>query len=114
MRPAVTSEAPDGSSMVVSDLRTRKAGTTVAVKRNWFSASISVTSVATRMLIRPAARTTGWNTRDTPNGLKSTPIWQDWTDVPGTTVQFSLLGTGISPPAVNFALSPEIAVRVGS
>jgi hypothetical protein len=29
-------------------------------------------------------------------------------------LQLSLLGTGISPPAVNLADSPEIAVRVGS
>src|SRR4051812_21187102 len=112
MRPAVIITAPDGSSTVVSDLRTFMPGTAMLPMRIWFSGSTSVTSVATRKLIRPSASTTGVKLKVTPYGLYSTPIAQDLR--PPTVVQSSLLGIGISPPAVNLADSPEIAVSVGS
>ncbi len=54
--------------------------------------------------MRPGESTTGVNARFTPNGLNVTLIWPL---SPAT-------GTGNSPPARKFAVSPETAVKVGS
>src|ERR1700730_19085183 len=59
--------------------------------------------------LRPSARTTGENRKVTPYCLNSVPIWQT-----PTPVQLGAVGTGISPPTVSFALSPETAETVGS
>ena len=66
------------------------------------------------MLMRLSASTSGVKVSVTPKGLNSIPIGQTRVLMPAVTVQSWLLGTGISPPAVNFAVSPEIAVSVGS
>ena len=54
--------------------------------------------------MRPSDMTTGVKPRPTPNGLNSIVI----------SPLSSATGTGNSPPARNFADSPEIAVSVGS
>src|SRR5262249_28303472 len=58
------------------------------------------------MLIRPSERTTGVNVRPTPNFLNSTEG--------GHVTQFPGTGNGNSPPNRNCAVSPEMAVRLGS
>src|SRR3981189_1791630 len=70
----------------------------------------SETSVITRRLIRPSVITTGVKLREMPNFLKL--IWVVQTCVVGS--QEYPAGTGNSPPAMNVADSPEIAVRLGS
>ena len=64
----------------------------------------SLTSVSMRKLMRPSDSTTGVKARPTPNSLKVTESWP-W---------LSTNGIGNSPPARNFAVSPDTAVRVGS
>src|SRR5690349_24240664 len=68
------------------------------------------TSLMTLRLMRPSDRTTGVKFRPTPNFLNWICVWQ----IDGVPVQLKPAGTGNSPPARNFADSPEIAVRLGS
>ena len=78
-----------------------------------FDLSTSVTSVPTRMLIRPSLRTTGVKASDTPNGLKvmvGVQVWAPVVDV----LQVGVDGIGSSPPARKFASSPETAPSVVS
>ncbi len=54
--------------------------------------------------MRPSDITTGVKARPTPNSLKVTE----------SLPSLSTTGTGYSPPARNFAVSPDTAVRFGS
>src|ERR1700691_5824664 len=118
--PAIASEPPEGISTVVSTRRVRIDGTVaVLVVPGWvmvieFCDERSDTSVITLRLMRPSLSTTGVKLRLTPNFLKSIDGWQ--VDGPPATVveQEKPLSTGNSPPAMNVAVSPEIAVRLGS
>ena len=58
--------------------------------------------------------TTGVKTRLTPYSLNVMLGTQLWMVLPVCVLQLRFPGTGICPPAVKFADSPEIAVRVGS
>lgn len=103
---------------MVSARRVRTAGivrVAVVVPRlcvsvSAFSLVSSETSLITFRLMRPSASTTGVKLRPTPNFLNCTEVWQ--LRVVGSQVKPP--GTGNSPPARKFALSPEIAVSVGS
>src|ERR1700754_3304132 len=115
MRPAIAIEPPDGSSWVVSARRVLIEGTvselpTACVRVMEFSFDSSDTSVITRRLMRPSLITTGVKLSEIPNFLKL--IWVVQTGVTGS--QEYPAGTGNSPPAMNVADSPEIAVRFGS
>src|SRR6201991_1772940 len=115
MRPAIAIEPPDGSSWVVSARRVLIEGTvselpTACVRVMEFSFDSSDTSVITRRLMRPSLITTGVKLSEIPNFLKL--IWVVQTCVTGS--QEYPAGTGNSPPAMNVADSPEIAVRFGS
>src|SRR3981081_1144645 len=106
---------PDGISSVVSARRVLIEGTvsvlpTACVRGMAFSFDSSETSVITRKLIRPSDSTTGVKLSEMPNFLKL--IWVVQTCVTGS--QEYPAGTGNSPPAMNVADSPEIAVRLGS
>ena len=107
----MTSEPPLGSSSVVSARRTLSAGTVMPLlavdpcMTKAPSDESSLTSVEIFRLIRPSLSTTGVKFRPTPKGLNSS-----WT-LPSRSRD---VGTGNSPPARNFADSPEIAVRLGS
>src|SRR5205823_6316299 len=68
------------------------------------------TSVLTRRLMRPSDSATGVNASATPNFLYSTDVWQ----LRPSESQVMPPNTGNSPPARKLALSPEIAVRLGS
>src|SRR5207302_7870007 len=72
----------------------------------------SETSVMTLRLMRPSDITTGVKLMLTPNFLKSTCAWQTGGDF--VVSQLKPAGIGNSPPARNVALSPEIALSVGS
>ena len=63
-------------------------------------------------LMRPSESTTGVNTRLTPNFLNVICGWQ--TGGERVVSHDSPFGIGNSPPATNVAVSPEIAVRLGS
>ena len=65
----------------------------------------SLTSVEICSEMRPGASTTGVKDRPTPNCLKS---------IGDVAVAVAATGTGNSPPARNFAVSPDTAVRLGS
>src|SRR5438874_2947890 len=107
---------PDGNSTVVSVRRTESAGS-VRPPTAWpelltpplrVKAPVlvsSLTSVEICSEIRPSLSTTGVKANPTPNGLYSTVMLPD---------RSCDIGTGNSPPARNFAGSPEIAVRFGS
>src|SRR5882757_6284635 len=115
MRPAIAIEPPDGISRVVSARRVLIEGTVSELPTAWvmvmeFSFDSSDTSVITRRLIRPSLITTGVKLSEMPNFLKL--IWVVQTCVTGS--QEYPAGTGNSPPAMNVADSPEIAVRFGS
>src|SRR3954454_12828504 len=107
---------PDGISSVVSARRVLIDGIVVPP---WpplraFSDEISDTSVITRRLIRPSVSTTGVKLRDIPNFLKLT-VWTQFPTAPAVVVwQLTPVGIGNSPPEMNVADSPEIAVRLGS
>src|SRR5689334_5353238 len=77
-----------------------------------FSVDRSETSVITFRLIRPSVRTTGVKTRLTPNFLNVICGWQSGGD--RVVSHDNPFGMGNSPPAMNVAVSPEIAVRFGS
>src|SRR6266699_3806243 len=74
----------------------------------------SETSVITRRLIRPSVSTTGVKLSEIPNFLKLT-VWMQFPIAPDVVVwQVTPVGIGNSPPEINVADSPEIAVRLGS
>src|SRR6266705_662453 len=117
IRPAIAMEPPDGISSVVSARRVLIEGIVVPptppVKA--FSVETSETSVITLRLIRPSVSTTGVKLSEMPNFLKLTV----WTHPPIAPVvvdvwQVTPVGMGNSPPEINVADSPEIAVRFGS
>src|SRR5271154_4983241 len=116
MRPAIAIEPPDGISSVVSARRVLIEGIVVPpappVKEFWVE--ISDTSVITRKLIRPSLMTTGVKLSEMPNFLKVT-VWMHCPIAPLVVVwQVTPVGIGNSPPEMNVADSPEIAVRFGS
>src|SRR3954454_10779846 len=107
-------EPPDGISSVVSARRVRIEGTEIPLMLMELSFEISETSVMTRRLIRPSVSTTGVKFNEMPNFLKAidgahcptAPAGFDWHVTP--------VGKGNSPPTMNVADSPEIAVKFGS
>src|SRR3954471_8351953 len=79
-----------------------------------FSADTSETSVITRRLIRPSLRTMGVKLSEMPNFLKLT-VCTHCPIAPAVVVwQVTPVGIGNSPPEINVADSPEIAVKFGS
>src|SRR6201981_3081730 len=116
MSPAIAIEPPEGISSVVSARRVLMEGIVVppAPPCKAFSGEISDTSVITRRLMRPSVRTTGVNLSEMPNFLKLT-VWTHCPIAPAVVVwQVTPVGIGNSPPEINVADSPEIAVRFGS
>src|ERR1700739_3003294 len=116
MRPAIAIEPPDGISSVVSARRVLIEGIVVppAPPVKEFSCETSDTSVITRRLIRPAVSTTGVKLSEIPNFLKLT-VWTHCPIAPEVVVwQVTPVGIGNSPPEINVADSPEMAVRFGS
>src|SRR5262249_29447488 len=109
---------PDGISTVVSARRVWIDGTVsdadepVTCRVIAFSVERSDTSVMTFRLILPSVSTTGVKTRLTPNFLNVICGWQIGGD--RVVSQDRPFGMGNSPPAMNVAVSPEIAVRLGS
>src|ERR1700719_2757198 len=116
IRPAIAIEPPDGISSVVSARRVLIEGIVVppAPPVKAFSCETSDTSVITRRLIRPSESTIGVKLSEMPNFLKAI----DGAHCPMPPVELVVhctpVGTGNSPPAMNVADSPEIAVRLGS
>src|ERR1700722_20040701 len=114
MRPAIASDPPEGISSVVSARRGLIEGTLIPLMLTELSFDGSETSVITRKLIRPSVSTTGVKFSEMPNFLKAIdgahcptePAAVVWHVTPG--------GNGNSPPTMNVADSPEIAVRLGS
>src|SRR5207302_7058312 len=78
------------------------------------SSAISDTSVITRRLSRPSVSTTGVKLSEMPNFLKLIEGEQGPLPPPCADWQVTPVGNGNSPPAMNVADSPEIAVRFGS
>src|ERR1700710_3208728 len=114
MRPAIAIEPPDGISSVVSARRVLIEGTVIPVTVIELSSDTSDTSVITRRLIRPSFSTTGVKLSEMPNFLKLT-VWTHCPIAPAVVVwQVTPVGIGNSPPEINVADSPEIAVRLGS
>src|SRR5260370_10049155 len=116
MRPAIAIAPPEGISSVVSARRVLIEGIVVPalapVKE--FSDETSDTSVITGRLIRPSVSTTGVKLSEMPNFLKVT-VWTQFPIAPAVVVwQVTPVGMGNSPPEINVADSPEIAVRLGS
>src|ERR1700682_5302058 len=112
----IASAPPDGISSVVSARRVLIEGTVVppAPPVKAFSVETSDTSVITRRLIRPSLSTTGVKLSEMPNFLKLT-VWTQLPIAPPVVVwQVTPVGIGNSPPEINVADSPEIAVRLGS
>ena len=67
------------------------------------------------MLMRFSDRTTGVKfKRDAERLVLDADGARAWPPANGRVEQLCDFGIGISPPAVNFAVSPEIAVSVGS
>src|SRR3984893_1812526 len=114
--PAIAIEPPEGISSVVSARRGLIEGIVVppAPPVKAFSVETSDTSVITRRLIRPSVSTTGVKLSEMPNFLKLTEGEQGPVPPPGAVWQVTPVGNGNSPPAMNVADSPEIAVRLGS
>src|SRR3954468_4125255 len=115
MRPAIAIAPPEGISSVVSARRVLIDGTvselpTACVRVMALSFDSSENSVITRRLMRPSESTTGVKLSEMPNFLKLIWVVQTWV----TGSQEYPAGTGNSPPAMNVADSPEIAVRLGS
>src|SRR5580692_4156589 len=78
------------------------------------SLDTSDTSVITRRLILPSLSTTGVKLSEMPNFLKAIE-GAHWPTEPAAVVwHVTPVGIGNSPPAMNVADSPEIAVRFGS
>src|ERR1700690_1024577 len=78
------------------------------------SLETSDTSVITRRLMRPSASTTGVKLSEMPNFLKAIDGAHCPTAPAAVVWQVTPVGNGNSPPAMNVADSPEIAVRLGS
>src|SRR5215475_6902241 len=116
--PAIASAPPDGISTVVSARRTRIDGMVTfwvapgTVSDSALSLDRSDTSVITLRLMRPSDSTTGVKFMLTPNFLNSIEAWQSGGDL--VVSQLRPAGMGNWPPARNVALSPEIALSVGS
>src|SRR6266404_9286670 len=109
-------EPPEGISSVVSARRVLIEGIVdpLAPPVKEFSVETSDTSVITRRLIRPSVSTTGVKLSEMPNFLKAT-VWTHCPIAPAVVVwQVTPVGIGNSPPEINVADSPEIAVRLGS
>src|SRR5882762_2582230 len=111
IKPAIAIAPPDGISSVVSARRVLTEGM-VSELPAWFnvmelSLDSSETSVITRRLIRPSVITTGVKLSEIPNFLEV--AWVVQGRVIGS--QEEPAGNGNSPPAMNVADSPEIAVR---
>src|SRR3984957_9437684 len=105
---------PDGISSVVSARRVLIEGTEIPLILIELSVETSDTSVMTRRLIRPSVSTTGVKLSEMPNFLKEIE-GAHWPTEPDANVwQDTPVGIGNSPPAMNVADSPEIAVRLGS
>src|SRR6202140_3113958 len=116
IKPAIAIAPPEGISSVVSARRVLIEGIVdpLAPPVKEFSVETSDTSVITRRLIRPSVSTTGVKLSEMPNFLKLT-VWTQFPIVPVVDVwQVTPLGIGNSPPEINVADSPEIAVRFGS
>src|ERR1700688_345835 len=109
IRPAIAIAPPDGISSVVSARRVLIEGTVIPVTVTELSSEISDTSVITRRLIRPSVSTTGVKLSEMPNFLNIIEGEQG-----GAKQVVGGCGNGNSPPAMNVADSPEIAVRFGS
>src|ERR1700690_3709528 len=78
------------------------------------SLETSDTSVITRRLMRPSASTTGVKLSEMPNFLKAIDGAHCPTAPAAVVWQVTPVGNGNSPPTMNVADSPEIAVRLGS
>src|SRR5882724_7949432 len=78
------------------------------------SLETSDTSVITRRLIRPSVSTTGVKLSEIPNFLKATDGAHCPTEPAAVVWQVTPVEIGNSPPEMNVADSPEIAVRFGS
>src|ERR1035441_5602380 len=113
--PAKASDPPDGISTVVSARRVLIEGMVSVwppcTRVTALSVDRSDTSVITLRLMRPSDSTTGVKIKLTPNFLKSIDVWHCTT---GGGLHCNPLGTGNVPPATKLAVSPEIAVRLGS
>src|ERR1700733_11692164 len=114
MRPAIAIEPPEGISSVVSARRVLIEGTVIPVTVIELSSDTSETSVITRRLIRPSFNTTGVKLSEIPNFLKELEGAHCPTAPAAVVWQVTPVGMGNSPPAMNVADSPEIAVRFGS
>src|SRR6476659_708697 len=116
MRPAIAIAPPDGISSVVSARRVLIEGIVVPPEPpvKAFSAETSDTSVITLRLIRHSVSTTGVKLSEMLNFLKLT-VWSHCPIAPAVVVwQVTPVGMGNSPPEINVADSPEMAVRFGS
>src|SRR5258708_9657959 len=114
MRPAIAIEPPEGISSVVSARRVLTEGTVIPVTVIELSSDTSEPSVITRRLIRPSFSTTGVKLSEMPNFLKEMEGAHCPTAPAAVVWQVTPVGIGNSPPAMNVADSPEIAVRFGS
>src|SRR6185437_10908450 len=114
IRPAIAIAPPEGISSVVSARRVLIEGTVSPLMLIEFSFEISDTSVITRKLIRPSVSTTGVKLSEMPNFLKETDGWQFPIEPVAVVRHCTPVGIGNSPPAMNVADSPEMAVRLGS
>src|SRR5579875_3047481 len=116
--PAIASDPPEGISTTVSARRVWIDGMVRLCDEPgtcWvraFSIDKSETSVITLRLMRPSESTTGVNIRLTPKVLNETCAWQTGGDF--VVSQERPFGIGNSPPAMKVAVSPEMAVRLGS
>src|SRR6202451_144540 len=107
-------EPPDGISSVVSARRVLIEGTWIPLMLIELSLETSETSVITRRLIRPSVSTTGVKWSEMPNFLKAIDGAHCPTAPAGLVWHVTPVGNGNSPPTMNVAASPEMAVRFGS
>src|ERR1700677_3198364 len=114
MSPAIASEPPEGISSVVSARRVLTDGTLTPLMLMELSVEISETSVITRRLILPSVSTTGVKLSEMPNFLKAIDGAHCPTEPAAVVWHVTPVGKGNSPPTMNVADSPEIAVRLGS
>src|SRR5665213_811822 len=114
IKPAIAIEPPDGISSVVSARRVLIEGTVIPPMLIEFSLATSDTSVITRRLMRPSLSTTGVKLSEMPNFLKAIDGAHCPTAPAAVVWQVTPVGNGNSPPTMNVADSPEIAVRFGS
>src|SRR5580704_920245 len=114
IRPAIAREPPDGISSVVSARRVLTEGTEIPLMLIELSLDTSDTSVITRRLILPSVSTTGVKLSEMPNFLKAIDGEHCPTAPDGFVWHVTPVGKGNSPPTMNVADSPEMAVRLGS